>query len=196
MPYSDVIRPAARAFLHRSAEAIAAGVLLAFGLWLVWLGGYLLAPLGLAVAAVAAAWAVMALRRMRFAQGAEAPGLVEVDEGRIGYLGPEIGGFVNLPELIELRLIALRGRRMWRLKQADGQAILIPVDATGAAGLFDAFATLPGIDMGALVAALNPSAAAAAGTQGAVGLPTRAALAEMQLIWRRPGPGVLARGQA
>ncbi|MEI2687828.1 MAG: hypothetical protein V9G14_17530 [Cypionkella sp.] len=88
----------------------------------------------------------MAWRRIRFAQDIDAPGVVEVDEAQIGYLGPEAGGFVSIVELVELRLLTLRGRRLWRLKQADGQALLIPVDAAGAERLFDAFATLPGMD--------------------------------------------------
>ena len=52
-------------------------------------------------------------------------------------------------------MIRLRGNRLWRLKQADGQALLIPVAAAGADRLFDAFATLPGMDTQALVAALE-----------------------------------------
>ena len=59
------------------------------------------------------------------------PGVVEVDEGQVGYLGPTFGGYVALPDLVELRLIAIRGQRLWRLKQADGQALLIPVAAAG-----------------------------------------------------------------
>ena len=74
---------------------------------------------------------------------------------------------------------------MWRLKQADGQALLIPVDAKGAGRLFDAFANLPGMDTADLIAALEPSA-----------LPSQAALtlaAETRVIWRRAGKGVVAR---
>jgi hypothetical protein len=39
------------------------------------------------------------------------------------------------------------------LKQSDGQALLIPVSAAGADRLFDAFASLPGMDSQALVTA-------------------------------------------
>ena len=92
------------------------------------------------------AWGILALRRLRFVQTIDSPGVVEVDEGQIGYLGPQSGGYVSIPELVELRLLRLRGRRVWRLKQADGQALLIPVDASGADKLFDAFASLPGMN--------------------------------------------------
>jgi hypothetical protein len=166
-----LIRPEVVAGLRRGREAITAGAVIGIGLWLAWLGGLVLVPLGLGVAGVGAAWALQALRRLRFAQGVEAPGVVEVDEGQVGYFGPGIGGFVGLPDLVELRLVAIRGRRMWRLKQADGQALLVPVDAAGAERLFDAFASLPGMDTQALVSALEP--------RGTVGV------SDSLVIWRR-----------
>lgn len=182
-----MIRPDLLALLQRSSEVIWATLPLGFGLWLIFLGGYLLTPIGTVIAAVGVAWVILALRRMRFAQAVDAPGVVEVDEGQIGYLGPQMGGYVSLPELAEIRLITLRGRRMWRLKQRDGQAILIPVDATGAERLFDAFASLPGMKTSDLVAALQP-----AESTGQT-LPKTTNLPEMRLIWRRPGAGVVAQ---
>ena len=152
----SLIRPDLSAAIWRGREAIAALCVMLFGLWMVWLGGYLLIPLGCCVMAVGAAWAVQAWRRLHFAQAIAAPGMVEVDEAQIGYLGPDAGGFVGLPDLVELRFLSIGGRRMWRLKQADGQALLVPVDAAGAERLFDAFASLPGMDARALVAALEP----------------------------------------
>jgi hypothetical protein len=178
------IRPEVTAGARRWREVIAAGAFGAFGLWLVWLGGYVLFPAGLLVLVAAAIWALTALRRMRFAQGVHAPGVVEVDEGQIGYLGPTFGGYVAIPELAELRLVTMYGRRMWRLKQADGRTVLIPVDATGSDRLFDAFASLPGMDMGALMVALGPPVAVGgAGLPAA--MPDAPATADMRVIWRR-----------
>ena len=100
-------------------------------------------------------------------------------------MGPEVGGFLSLQDVVELRLLSLRGRRLWRLKQSDGQALLIPVDAKGAERLFDAFANLPGMDSAALVAALDPQT-----------LPSEGALtlaAQTRVIWRRSGAGMVAR---
>ena len=97
--------------------------------------------------------------------------------------GPVTGGAVSLPDLVELRLMTLRGRRLWRLKQSDGQALLIPVEARGADALFDAFAALPGLDTGDLVAALQGGAPAGA---------TVVALAsESRLVWVRTGRGMV-----
>ncbi len=185
-----MIRPELRAALYRLREVLFALVLGGLGLWLAALGGLLLIPTGLAVLGIAAVLGVTAWRRLRFSQAIDAPGLVEVDEGQIGYMGPSIGGYVSLPELVEIRLLTLRGRRVWRLKQADGQAVLVPVDANGAERLFDAFSTLPGMDQSALVAALEPTAPALAGRAATPAL----AGPEMKVIWRRTGRGVVAGG--
>ncbi len=182
----QLIRPEITDLIWRAREVIWAGLVVALGLWLLILGGYLLVPLGLIVGGVGLVLAVTAFRRMRFEQDVAAPGIVELDEAQVGYLGPELGGFLSLHELVELRILSLRGRRLWRLKQADGQALLIPVDAKGAERLYDAFAGLPGMDTAALVAALAPST-----------LPSAAALtlaAETRVIWRRAGKGVVAGG--
>jgi hypothetical protein len=150
-----MIRPEVRAMLHRWREVIAAGLAGAAGLWIASLGGYVLMPFGLAVAALAGGWAMIALRRIRFLHGIGAPGVVEVDEGQVGYFGPTFGGFVALADLAELRLAEFYGARAWRLKTQDGQVLLIPVDAAGAERLYDAFAALPGIDMARVTAALD-----------------------------------------
>ena len=182
----DFLRPELRDQIWRGREVIAAAIVAACGLWLVWLGGLLLVPFGLAVTAVGVVLAVTGLRRMRFHLATLAPGIVELDEGQIGYLGPEVGGFVSLLELVELRLLILRGRRVWRLKQADGQALLIPVDASGAERLFDAFANLPGMDQAALVAAVE--------AEPLSGSRALTLTAETRVIWRRAAAaGVVAR---
>lgn len=180
----SLIRPEVVAGARRWREVIAAAGFGAFGLWLIWLGGYVLFPAGLLALAASAAWTLTALRRLRFAQDVNAPGVVEVDEGQIGYLGPTFGGYVAIPELSEVRLVTMQGRRMWRLKQADGQTVLIPIDAAGAVRLFDAFASLPGMDMGAVMDAIGT-----VGPVGGAAVPTvkadASATADMKLIWRR-----------
>jgi hypothetical protein len=123
---------------------------------------------------------------MRFAQDIAAPGFVEVIEGEVRYFGPTFGGAVSLSDLTELRLMTLHGRRLWRLKQRDGQALLIPIDAAGAEALFDGFTTLPGLDMAAVLAALSPSP-----SSNGPGL-VAASPADMVLIWHRKGKGLVA----
>ena len=182
-----LIRPEVTALIWRGREVIWGGLVVALGVWLIALGGFVLVPLGGAIAVIGLVLGTMALRRMRFAQTVAAPGLVELDEAQVGYLGPEMGGFLSLSEVVELRILTLRGRRVWRLKQADGQALLIPVDAKGAERLFDAFVNLPGMEAAALMAALEPAERGGTAAQ----LPQLAA-AEMRLVWRRKGAGIVA----
>ncbi|MDR7123791.1 hypothetical protein [Pseudotabrizicola sp. 4114] len=178
-----MIRPEVQAALWRWREVALGAVVLALGLWLIRLGGYLLVPLGAVVGLAGVALAVLAWRRLRFVAAGEAPGVVQVDEGQVSYMGPQVGGFVSLRDLVELRLIGIRGRRLWRLKQADGQALLIPVEAAGAEALFDAFSSLPGLSSAGLVAALAPTP----------GTGSRAVLAggENRVVWRKAGRGVV-----
>lgn len=178
-----LLRDEARQTLWDWREVLAAVALLAFGLWCASFGGLLLLPFGGAVAALAAGWGWTALRRLRFRQTGEAPGVVEVTEGRISYFGPTMGGSVGLSDLAEVRLLRMRGRAVWRLKQGDGQALLIPAQAQGAEALFDAFATLPDIDLGAVVGALEQPT----GDRNALVTD----IGENRVIWRRRGQGMV-----
>jgi len=180
-----LIRPEAQAALWRLREVFAAVGLAAVGLWLAALGGFVLVPLGAIVVMLAAGFGLLAWRRLRFAQGGDAPGVVELDEGQISYFGPDVGGAVALRELVELRLITAGGRRMWRLRQDDGQALVIPVNAMGAERLFDAFAALPGMDTGVLVAAVDPVVGHDAPGHGIT------LASDSRVIWRRPARAVL-----
>ena len=163
-----MIRADARAAMWRWREVAFAVAVVGLGLWLVGLGGWVLWPLGASLVAVGLASGLVALRRLRFLREVEAPGVVEVDEGQVGYLGPSFGGYVSLTELSELRLVRLHGLAHWRLKQADGQTLLIPIAASGADKLYDAFAVLPGVDMAAVTQALAQDS-------------------DAQTLWRRSG---------
>jgi hypothetical protein len=179
------IRPELADKVWRLREVIAGGALGGFGARIAVEGGWFLPPLGLALLALGAAWALTAWRRLRFQQDGEAPGIVRVTEGQVAYYGPRVGGFVGLPDLAEIRLLTLRGRRIWRLKQGDGQLLHIPVEADGSEALFDAFAALPGMDSAALVAALGADAPASDSRVVALAKVDR-------LIWSRKGAGVVA----
>jgi hypothetical protein len=180
------IRPELTETLSRWREVIAAVTTAALGALGLGLGtGYVIPGAGLILLVTGLAWVVQSVRRQRFLQPGEAPGIVRVTEAQIAYLGPRIGGFVSLPELAELRLLTLRGRRVWRLRQADGQMLHIPVEAEGAEALFDAFAALPGMDTGALLAALGGDAPSDSRV---------VALSEVdRLVWARREAGVILR---
>ena len=147
-------RPEARAFLARWGESLFCSALVACGLWIASLGGLILIPLGLLFAAVSAGFALLALRRARFAPSGDATGLIEITEGRLRYLHPLQGGEISLADLAELRLVTLRGRNIWQLRDQSGAQLLVPVDAAGSAALFDALGALAGLSSQSLVAAL------------------------------------------
>ena len=148
------VRPAARAALWRWREVAAGGALAALGLWWVLAGIGIVFWLGWVLIAAAAAVAVAGLQRARFRGGGGGPGVVAVDEGLIAYFGPRTGGAVALSEVTALALDA-DPPRCWILSQPGQPDLAIPLDATGAEALFDAFAALPGLRGGALLAAMR-----------------------------------------
>ncbi|WGH79512.1 hypothetical protein [Jannaschia ovalis] len=151
-----MIRPEAAARLRRWREAIAGAVALAAGLWLLLTSGGLPFLFGLALLPLGAVLALSGIRHARFRSEAEAPGIVEVDEGRITYLGPVLGGSIALDELDELAFRrAATGEAFWRLAPAAGPPVWIPEGARGAETLLDALAPLPGLDAGAMVRAVQ-----------------------------------------
>ncbi|WP_116132487.1 hypothetical protein [Tropicimonas sp. IMCC34043] len=165
----SLVRPEIAAALSRGREVITGMAVALFGLWLATRGGAVFLMLGAAVGLAALGLTLIAWRRMRFRLEIDAPGVVEIDEGRISYLGPIMGGSVNLSELTEIEVLLVAGRRRcWRISQSDGQALLVPLAAAGADRLYDLFAALPGADARMLLSALQGNDARA------------------RTIWRRP----------
>lgn len=155
-----LIRPELADRLRPWREVMAAAAMALAGLWVFTRGGPIFGAAGLAIVAVAALWGLGAWRRMRFQMGIKAPGLVEIEEGAVRYFGARVlGGELALRDLDEIRLLRLNGHAHWRLKTTAGEALLVPVEAAGAAALADAFSALPGFDLGAAAAALGNDAA-------------------------------------
>ncbi len=167
------VRPELVAAFARGRELAIWGVALALGLGLIWRGYARLEPLVFVIGACLAAtgFALLrgALNRLRLAPAGPGPGVVLIDEGRVGLLGPAAGGFVDLPALVSVAVAGAPGAdRTWVLRAEDGTRLEIPFGAIGAERLPDALAVLPGIDF------------AAADRAGAV-------------LWRRPtGPAAHA----
>lgn len=152
------LRPKARAFLGRWAEVAFSGGSLLFSLSVAFHGGWVALIAGGVFALISAQWLWIALRRLRFALPLSAPGYVEIDEGVIRYLAPRgtaMGGQMALRDIGSIRLIRISNGRLWQLRDLSGQMLLVPTTAKGASTLYDAFATLPGIDMGTLSHALH-----------------------------------------
>ena len=154
-----MIRPELMRSLRRWSEPLSAIIALFVSLWFLTLGGLFFGLICICGGFVSLAWLLAPLRRLPFRRDVGGPGVVEIDEGAIRYYGARLlGGEIALRDLSEIRLLPLQGRPHWRLKSTDAQALLIPLDAAGAAALADAFAALPGIRMGEISAALqNPA---------------------------------------
>jgi len=149
------IRPEARATLHRWREALAGAGLGALGLyWALSVGG-LLGWIGWLLLPAGAGIAVIGVQRARFRSSGHGPGVVLVDEGEITYMGPLSGGSVSVADLERLVLDPTARPAHWVLDQPGQPVLHIPVNAEGAADLFDVFATLPGLRTERMLAELN-----------------------------------------
>lgn len=161
------IRPEVRRMAWRWREVavgVAVGVL---GLWWALTSFGILRWVGVALCVIAAALTVVAIQRLRFDRGGGGAGVVQLNERRVGYFGPETGGVVDLDDLVRLELI---GGRVWRL--TGGPEVLeIPVDAKGAEALFDLFAALPGMRTAAMIQTLNAAPAGVVTVWQAAGEP-------------------------
>lgn len=150
---ADFLRPEAAATLRRWREPLVALTVVALGIWIAASPGPIVQGFGWILAGAGALALIPAIRRARFQASGEAPGVVQVDERRVLYMGPTHGGAVALDDLRQLSLRRMEdGRAAWVL--VEGTTLLvIPTDARGADALFDAFTALPGLSAQAILAA-------------------------------------------
>ncbi len=176
------VRPEiARAALRWGETAIYAAVSLVV-LW--WLSGAASDVFWRIVLMVAAGFVGFWLTRAayltaRASADRDGPGMVLIDERRITYLGPELGGLVSINALEAIEIWApdppyADSAPRWILRHQDAdEGLMIPINAEGASGLIDAFAALPGFEPDKAIAALG-------GAGGSVAT-----------VWRRaPPPGL------
>ena len=141
-----MIRPELIAWCRRNGEALVMlGIVLA-GLWIATRGGPVLAAIGLSLAALGAVLLRSALLRLRFSRRRGDPGMVMVDERRVGYFGPDTGGFFEMGDIRAVDLMTYPTGAHWTLR-GEGSALMIPTAARGAEQLFDLFASLHGFPM-------------------------------------------------
>lgn len=148
-----MIRPEARALLWQWRDVFVAIALILFGLW--WASGSFgfVRWIGYGLAAMGVMLAIAGVQRARFRQGNGGPGVVQLDERRLAYFGPLSGGVLDLNDLVMLELEPAGPH--WVLTGTGGQRLDIPINALGSEVLFDAFATLPGIQTTQILDALT-----------------------------------------
>jgi hypothetical protein len=153
------IRPEARATLRRWGEVLFAAGLIAVGLWMMATALGLFALFGVVLATVGGVMLPRVLRRLRMGAEAEAPGVVEIVEGRIAYFGPVSGGATGLDLLTEVALRHTPDDAAWWMLSSEGaRPLLIPAGARGAEELPEALLPLPGWSTEAAAAALRARA--------------------------------------
>ncbi|CUH38352.1 hypothetical protein JSE7799_01399 [Jannaschia seosinensis] len=163
-----MIRPELAARLRPWREALIGVGALTLGLWLAVATGGIPALLGLAAMAVGLVLAVSGLRRARLSATGDAPGMVEVIEGRVTYMGPTNGGTAELDDMTEIVFVRPeQGPAGWVIAQDGGAPLMVPDGALGADKLLDALSALPGLNSGAMVRA------------------TRTGRGTSRVIWRR-----------
>ena len=152
------VRPELAERVRPWRETAAWAATLVFGLLLLWRGlsqgAWLLVAFGLLLALAGGALVVTAERRRRLQGQVPDEGVVAISEGRIGYMGPRGGGYVDLGGLDRVEIVTDGGRAAWRLVARDGASLRIPMGARGAENIYDALAAFVALDEDTLRAAL------------------------------------------
>lgn len=158
------LRPEVAALLRGWREPLVIVLMIALGLLLFRHGqnraDLTLQFLGLLICIPFALGLVPAVRAVRLRRNRLDPGLVEIAERQITYLGPQFGGSVSVDAISRIEIIAtddgpFRPDVFWTLFHNDGPALSIPSNAEGADKLLDAFSALPGFDYQQVIRAMG-----------------------------------------
>ena len=141
-----MIRPELIEWTRRNAEALGMVALILGGLWVATRGGPALAVVGGAIVLLGVVLLRSALLRLRFSRRKGDPGMVMVDELRVGYFGPDNGGFFEMGQVKSIDLMTYPTGAHWTLR-GEGEPLMIPTAAKGAEQLFDVFGALSGFPM-------------------------------------------------
>ena len=153
------LRPEAVAFLTRWKETIVFSLMLAFALSLMLRGFFgdriwLLAQ-GAVLAIPACALLVFAVTKARLRGATTAPGVVEIDEGKLTYWSDFVGGSVALSEVSRISLTRKFGATFWLVESMMEAPLEIPTNAKGGDRLVEVIATLPGANVEKIARALR-----------------------------------------
>ena len=152
----NFLRPEARAAIWRFRDVIGAGAVILIGVW--WLATFF-SPVqwvGYAILALGIFLALAGMQRLRFRQDGDGPGVVKIVERRLAYFGPLTGGVMDMDDAMKLELEPVaQPAPHWILTSQTGDVVEIPINAEGADGLFDLFASLPGIETGKMLGLLE-----------------------------------------
>ncbi|MCO6384361.1 MAG: hypothetical protein JXQ91_08080 [Vannielia sp.] len=153
----SLIRPEARAHLHRWRECIAAGFVVAVGVWLGLQGSGLVWWLAVAMISFGLFGFYAGLQRARIRPRSGGRGVIELDEGALRYLTGEGGMVVSLPEVMRIEIETTGDGPMeddlfWLWVTPEGTA-RIPASAAGSEKMVDALAGFAGARYEQVIAA-------------------------------------------
>ena len=143
---ADFIRPEAKAALWRWRDVFVAVAVGALGVWVAMTGFGIVQWLGYALIVIAIGLLIAGAQRVRFRQGSDGPGVLQITERRLAYFGPLDGGVVDIVDISRLSFDP-QGypAPYWILSCPNAREIAIPTTAKGAEALFDVFSALPGM---------------------------------------------------
>ena len=152
---SGFLRPEAAAMLSRWREPLVSGLVIVLGIWLILRPGPVVAGFGWIVAALGGVSLFASIRRVRFKGAGDGPGVVDLVEGRVTYMGPFYGGAVSADDISEVAFKRARdGKGYWMLNHSEG-VLVIPASAKGAERLFDLFTAMPDVSAAVALAAIE-----------------------------------------
>ncbi len=156
----NFIRPNVRAHFSKWAEAYLVTLILIIGVRVLIRGFVIESIVYEIVGAIISTLGLVLLRgtiqRIRFRRSQKAPGMVDVTEREISYFGPMHGKTLSLESLSKIELRESEAyASVWVLHNSEGDPMIVPTSAKGSDRLFDAFTSLSGVRMDALVKAVN-----------------------------------------
>jgi len=162
----NFLRPELGRWLRKWSEPLTMALVLVFGIWL-YLRAEATANAGLLVVAsivIAAALAllVLAVRRVRLHTDRRGFGVIEIQERKITYFGPDTGGAVSLDDLRRVEIVSARAAgyidvSYWQLTDQWGRTLIIPLGAEGSDAMVDSFSALAGVKYDLIIAAMASS---------------------------------------
>lgn len=156
----NFIRPNVRAHFSKWAEAYLVTLILIIGVRVLIRGFVIESIVYEIVGAIISVIGLVLLRgtiqRIQFRRSQKAPGMVDVTEREISYFGPMHGKTLSLESLSKIELRESEAyASVWVLHNSEGDPMIVPTSAKGSDRLFDAFTSLSGVRMDALVKAVN-----------------------------------------
>ena len=154
------MRPEALSSLNRWRDVLIALALITLGAWMFATKLGVPSAAGAVLILLSLAFGWTGYRRARFTTKGDGPGVVELDERQISYLGPLNGGSLAIETITRITIQSSLNRlkepqQHWQLESSDGEMLRIPSSAKNAQALFDAVTSLDGVNYDQAIKAMQ-----------------------------------------